>query len=70
MRLCGVGWKRRTEGYGGSAGLTLGYHLYTAKAVYFAAKAALGYHLYTAMRFISPQMRLSVVLGDAAWRRQ
>jgi hypothetical protein len=26
----GVGVARRTEGFGGSAGLTLGYHLYTA----------------------------------------
>jgi hypothetical protein len=34
--LCG--WSaRHTEGYGGSADLTLGYNLYTANAVYYAA---------------------------------
>jgi hypothetical protein len=37
MRLC-CGWSaRRTKGYGGSADFTLGYNLYTANAVYYAA---------------------------------
>jgi hypothetical protein len=31
------GWCVYTKGYGGSADLTLGYNLYTAKAVYYAA---------------------------------